>query len=294
MLFAQNATGDITVTATDHLNVRHTLPVEDAGPLQDVPCITQIVVILDPGLDDIGDLAVRITASGQESNDALIGIGPVNPNTPSRFALADWDAATLGESQNISVWKDSSGNHNDAIQSDPVRQPAVSTNRDGIRSVRFDAFQYLQFPQLSNVRIVQAVIKYDLSLDNTDRLPRIIGHTINITWSGCEGTHIFGKDTSSLVTGGRAFWNTTPIEPRLICKPSQGYAVLTFGANADTVVNLIGSDRLGHFLRGNLVRLILYSREATTGRERGYRHPGKQLFPVSYSTRLLRLLRHRR
>jgi hypothetical protein len=202
MLFAQNATGDITVTATDHLNVRHTLPVEDAGPLQDVPCITQIVVILDPGLDDIGDLAVRITASGQESNDALIGIGPINPNTPSRFALADWDAATLGESQNISVWKDSSGNHNDAIQSNPARQPAVSTNRDGIRSVRFDAFQYLQFPQLSNVRIVQAVIKYDLSLDNTDRLPPIIDHTINITWSGSEGTHIFGKDTSLLVTGG--------------------------------------------------------------------------------------------
>ena len=268
-LFAENVAGDVSVSAADRFGVRYALTVEYSGPVQAVPGVTMLVVVLKPELDNVGELTFRIAANGQNSNDASVWIGPVEnaapvpEPTPANLPLkplADWDAANLGDAK-VFVWKDSSGNHNDAIQFDPSRQPTISPGV--LRSVRFDRFQFLHFPELKNVRIVQAVIKYDLTLANTMYFQAFIGHTINYMWSGSEGTHIFGKDSSPDVIGGRAFWNTSPVASRLICKPSQGYAVLTFATNAPTAVNLIGTDRVAHFFEGNLVRLILYSQEAT-------------------------------
>ena len=260
MLFCQNVSNVATVNGIDMLGESHSLLVEFVGQLQDEPDLNFVVVILPRELDGAGELSVSITANGIQSNSAKIDVSWLDSHNAEIKTLADWNAANLQE-PSVSVWPDSSGNHNDAIQPDPAKQPTIST--DGGKSVSFGASGYLKFPELTNVRIVQAVIKYDLSLDDTADLPPIVGHLSNYTWSGSEGTHIFGMNTSAAVMQGRAFWNSTPIPPTQICKPSQGFAVLTFAANADTVLDLIGSDRLGHFLKGNIVRLILYSGNAT-------------------------------
>lgn len=89
MLFAMNLSlqnGDtvssVTAEAEDFAHHVYQLPVEYIGPLPDQPWATSVVVRLSNGMDDLGDVLMRVSYRGVSSNRVRVGIGHVGGGLP--------------------------------------------------------------------------------------------------------------------------------------------------------------------------------------------------------------------
>ncbi|HWN11843.1 MAG TPA: heme-binding protein [Pyrinomonadaceae bacterium] len=89
MLFAMHLTlqaGDtasaLTVEAEDAAHNIYPLTVEYAGPVPNQPWATSLVVKLPAGMDDLGDVLVRLTYKNVSSNRVRFGIGHVGGGLP--------------------------------------------------------------------------------------------------------------------------------------------------------------------------------------------------------------------
>lgn len=89
MLFAMNlrlvqgdGPGSINITAEDSSHHQYQLAVEYVGPVPDQPWATSLVVCLQDGMDDLGDVLVSMTYQGISSNRVRIGIGHVGGGLP--------------------------------------------------------------------------------------------------------------------------------------------------------------------------------------------------------------------
>ncbi len=89
MLFAMNLTlapgdtaGSINIEAEDAAHTIYPLAVEYAGPVPDQPWATSLVVRLGDGMDDLGDVLVRVRYKGLSSNRVRVGIGHVGGGPP--------------------------------------------------------------------------------------------------------------------------------------------------------------------------------------------------------------------
>lgn len=84
MLFAMNLTlqpgdtaSDLIVEAEDAAHNTYTLSVEYAGPVPNQPWATSLVVRLNQGMDDLGDVLLRLRYKTLSSNRVRMGIGHV-------------------------------------------------------------------------------------------------------------------------------------------------------------------------------------------------------------------------
>ena len=82
MLFAMNLTllagddvSDITVQAEDSAQHVYQLPVEFLGSVPDQPWAVSLVVRVSSGMDDVGDVLVRVTYRGVSSNRVRLAVG---------------------------------------------------------------------------------------------------------------------------------------------------------------------------------------------------------------------------
>jgi uncharacterized protein GlcG (DUF336 family) len=89
MLFAMNLNlqpGDgasaISVEAEDAAHNIYQLVVEYAGPVPDQPWATSLVVRLNSGMDDLGDVLIRVRYQGLSSNRVRVGLGHVGGGLP--------------------------------------------------------------------------------------------------------------------------------------------------------------------------------------------------------------------
>jgi uncharacterized protein GlcG (DUF336 family) len=89
MLFAMNLSlqpGDsvssITVEAEDFAHHVYQLPVEYIGAVPDQPWATSVVVRLSDGMDDLGDVLMRVSYRGVSSNRVRVAMGHVGGGLP--------------------------------------------------------------------------------------------------------------------------------------------------------------------------------------------------------------------
>jgi uncharacterized protein GlcG (DUF336 family) len=89
MLFAMNLSlqpGDtvssITVEAEDFAHHIYQLPVEYIGAVPDQPWATSVVVRLSDGMDDLGDVLMRVSYRGVSSNRVRVAMGHVGGGLP--------------------------------------------------------------------------------------------------------------------------------------------------------------------------------------------------------------------
>jgi uncharacterized protein GlcG (DUF336 family) len=89
MLFAMNLSlqnGDnvssITVEAEDFAHHVYELPVEYLGPVPDQPWATSVVIRLSDGMDDLGDVLMRVSYRGVSSNRVRVAMGHVGGGLP--------------------------------------------------------------------------------------------------------------------------------------------------------------------------------------------------------------------
>lgn len=88
MLFAMNLgleAGDssgVNISAEDSSHHVYQLPVEYVGPVPDQPWATSIVVRLNEGMDDLGDLLISLTFQGVSSNRVRLAMGHVGGGLP--------------------------------------------------------------------------------------------------------------------------------------------------------------------------------------------------------------------
>jgi uncharacterized protein GlcG (DUF336 family) len=89
MLFAMNlrlvpgdGPGSINITAEDSSHHLYQLAVEYVGTVPDQPWATSLVVRLQDGMDDLGDVLVSMTYQGISSNRVRVGIGHVGDGLP--------------------------------------------------------------------------------------------------------------------------------------------------------------------------------------------------------------------
>ena len=89
MLFAMNLTlqpGDtvssISVEAEDFAHHVYQLPVEYVGSVPDQPWATSVVVRLSDGMDDLGDVLIRVSYRGVSSNRVRVAMGHVGGGLP--------------------------------------------------------------------------------------------------------------------------------------------------------------------------------------------------------------------
>src|SRR3989441_1462122 len=96
MLFATNLTlqagedaSAVTAEADDGTAWRYQLSVEAVVSVPDCPGITAVVVRLNDGLGDVGDVLIGISYHGMNSNRVRVGIGHIGGGPPD---VADADA----------------------------------------------------------------------------------------------------------------------------------------------------------------------------------------------------------
>ncbi len=89
MIFAMNLTlqpGDtvssVTISAEDFAHRFYQLPVEYVGSVPDQPWATSIVARLSDGMDDLGDVLVRLSYRGVSSNRVRVAIGHIGGGLP--------------------------------------------------------------------------------------------------------------------------------------------------------------------------------------------------------------------
>jgi len=89
MLFAMNLTlqpgdnaSDLNVEAEDAAHNVYPLTVEYAGPVPNQPWATSLVVRLNPGMDDLGDVLLRLRYKNLSSNRVRVGIGHLGGGLP--------------------------------------------------------------------------------------------------------------------------------------------------------------------------------------------------------------------
>jgi uncharacterized protein GlcG (DUF336 family) len=89
MLFAMNLTlqtGDtassVDVSAEDFAHRVYQLPVEYVGSVPDQPWATSVVVRLSDGMDDLGDVLVRVIYRGLSSNRVRVAMGHIGGGLP--------------------------------------------------------------------------------------------------------------------------------------------------------------------------------------------------------------------
>jgi uncharacterized protein GlcG (DUF336 family) len=89
MLFALNLSlqpgetaGVVTADAEDGARRVHPLTVEYVGPVPEQPWATALVLRLGDGMEDLGDVLVRITYRGVSSNRVRVGIGHLGGGPP--------------------------------------------------------------------------------------------------------------------------------------------------------------------------------------------------------------------
>jgi uncharacterized protein GlcG (DUF336 family) len=89
MLFTMNLTlqaGDtvdaVNVEAEDFAHHLYQLPVEYIGPVPNQPWATSVVVRLSEGMDDLGDVLVRVSYRGVSSNRVRIAMGHIGGGLP--------------------------------------------------------------------------------------------------------------------------------------------------------------------------------------------------------------------
>lgn len=89
MLFAMNLNlrpGDtatsIDISAEDSEHRFYHLPVEYIGSVPDQPWVTSLVVRLGEGMNEVGDVLIRVTYQGVASNRVRVGIGHVGGGPP--------------------------------------------------------------------------------------------------------------------------------------------------------------------------------------------------------------------
>jgi uncharacterized protein GlcG (DUF336 family) len=89
MLFTMNLTlqaGDtvdaVNVEAEDFAHHLYQLPVEYIGPVPNQPWATSVVVRLSDGMDDLGDVLVRVSYRGVSSNRVRIAMGQIGGGLP--------------------------------------------------------------------------------------------------------------------------------------------------------------------------------------------------------------------
>jgi uncharacterized protein GlcG (DUF336 family) len=89
MLFAMNLTlqpgdtaGSVSVSAEDFAHHLYQLPVEYVGGVPNQPWATSVVVRLGDGMDDLGDVLVRISYRGLSSNRVRVAIGHIGGGLP--------------------------------------------------------------------------------------------------------------------------------------------------------------------------------------------------------------------
>ncbi len=89
MLFAMalnlrpgDTAASINVVAEDFAHHVYQLPVEYIGSVPDQPWATSLVIRLDEGLNDLGDVLIRVTYRGVSSNRVRVGIGHVGGGPP--------------------------------------------------------------------------------------------------------------------------------------------------------------------------------------------------------------------
>jgi uncharacterized protein GlcG (DUF336 family) len=89
MLFAMNLTlqtgdgpGSVNVSAEDFAHHVYQLPVEYVGSVPDQPWATSVVVRLSEGMDDVGDVLVRVIYQGISSNRVRVALGHIGGGLP--------------------------------------------------------------------------------------------------------------------------------------------------------------------------------------------------------------------
>ena len=89
MLFAMNLTlqaadgpGSVNVEAEDFAHHVYQLPVEYIGSVPSQPWATSVVVRLSDGMDDLGDVLVRLSYGGVSSNRVRVAMGHVGGGLP--------------------------------------------------------------------------------------------------------------------------------------------------------------------------------------------------------------------
>ncbi len=81
-LSAHEGTSAVTADAEDGSHHIHSLTVEYVGPVPNQNWATAVVVKLNPGMSDLGDVLVRIYYRGAASNRVRVGIGHVGGGPP--------------------------------------------------------------------------------------------------------------------------------------------------------------------------------------------------------------------
>ena len=87
MLFAMGidsnaSAADVTASAEDEAHNHYALPVEYVGPVPQQEWVASIVVRLDDGMTDVGDVLVGISYRGTNSNRVRVAIGHVGGGPP--------------------------------------------------------------------------------------------------------------------------------------------------------------------------------------------------------------------
>ncbi|PCJ89776.1 MAG: hypothetical protein COA57_01065 [Flavobacteriales bacterium] len=162
----------------------------------------------------------------------------------------------------VTLWKDNSGNGNNASQADTTKSPTLQLSESLLNDYPVLEFEganviddQMDFSTITNIRSCFFVVKQFSS--NPDFAP-IIGHSATFDFIGGAGSSLFGPFTSSSIKNGLFFENGISISPLSVFKPDD-YSILSLLTTGDVESNNIAADRSFRTWDGAYAEIIVYS-----------------------------------
>ncbi len=189
-----------------------------------------------------------------------------SPSNPPTTGLTLWlKANSVGAANNspVATWPDSSGNGNDATQTDSNRQPVLVTNGiNGLPIVHLDGNgDYLNIPPQTGVRTAIVVARH--TTGNQDWNP-ILGGVTN-QFHGGQGQDLFSPQwTSDPVKSAQAFEDGQPVNVLDLQKPTDFHVISLLTSDVTRVDSLSAQLDAGRTWNGDYAEVLLYDHVLST------------------------------
>ncbi|MEM1312454.1 MAG: DUF2341 domain-containing protein [Patescibacteria group bacterium] len=243
-----------------------------------------------------GDTTVTITILEDDYEYKPLGKNPdtldnfENTNPPSSLNITnglrlrlDADSLTEADGSAIASWNDTSGNNNNAAQSDTNKQPTVVANAiNGKKLVRFDGTQSLEIsdnPTLNNnSQTVIAVANFGTSHDSYEQ---ILGKSSSASWNDGFSVGNNGNNLSTWVnnySSGGATVSAPILTPKnYVITSTFGGSSINLSVDGELVATntysgsqttnnqplIIGAINDGYNLNGDIAEILIYDRVLT-------------------------------
>ena len=202
----------------------------------------------------------KMGCSSTQTQQVSVGFDPSSFSGLGLWLRGD-SGVTADANKDVSVWKDYSGNGNDAKQSTISNEPILVDSIGLLNNkpvLRFNGIgDYMAFNRMTNIRDCYFVVKHN----GTQDYPPLLGDMNTFDFAGEAGKLLFNEQHDSpFLLNGQVWGNEQLDTVSLFTKP-MNYEIIAISPTDNLSASQITNDRGVFYWAGDFAEIILYNRQ---------------------------------